>query len=179
MAASLRLFADHCRIDLCDDSSEGDLSRAWTARATADHVAVTEDALGIGTVVNLCVAVDIEILLQPPSDDSPRFDHVAEAGVHVPSGSLVVLGCGDYGPGAARFAVAPGWNRVRVSKRDMALASRAHAGSQEDSDDMDAAERIRVQQLPGPRTPTRVIKRWNRSGAASPPQVGTARTART
>ncbi|MFF3563677.1 hypothetical protein ACFYXS_26870 [Streptomyces sp. NPDC002574] len=165
MAAPLRLFADYCQIHLCDDSSEGDLSGAWTDRATADHLAVTEHALGIGTVVNLYVSVEVETVPQPPNDDSPQFDHVVEASLHVPSGSLVVLGCTDYGPDAARFAVRPGWNRVRVSKRDMALASRAYVESPEDPEDIDDVERIRVRLWPAPRTPTRVIKRWDRSRA--------------
>jgi hypothetical protein len=40
--------------------------------------------------------------------------HVVEGNLRVPSGRVVVMGCTDYLPDAARVDVDPGWHRVRA-----------------------------------------------------------------
>ncbi|MEH0420048.1 hypothetical protein [Streptomyces sp. B21-083] len=127
----LTLFADYFQIHAFDADSDGDLSDAWTDQAVADHLAVAEAALGIGTVVNVNVSVTMVVLLKEPSGDSSEFDHVVEAGLDVSSGRLMVLGCTDYAPDAATFEVTSGWNRVRVSRHNLARAARADVDSDE------------------------------------------------
>jgi hypothetical protein len=154
----LTLFADYFQIHVSDAESDGDLSDAWTDRAVADHLAVARHALGIGTVVNVNVSVTVVVLPQEPSDDSSEFDHVVEAGLDVPSGRLMVLGCTDYAPDAATFEVAPGWNRVRVSRSNLARAAQADVDSDESPE---TTEKIRIQVWAAPESPATITKRWS------------------
>ncbi|WP_121700936.1 hypothetical protein [Streptomyces sp. E5N298] len=161
----LTLFADYFQIHVCDAEGDGDLSDAWTKQAIADHLAVAGDALGIGTVVNVNVSVTVVVLPQEPSDDSSAFDHVVEAGLHVPSGRLMVMGCTDYGPDAPTFEVASGWNRVRVSQSNLARAAQADIDSDESPE---TTEKIRIQVWAAPEHPTTVIKRWHHPTVTAP-----------
>ncbi|NEB10955.1 hypothetical protein G3I32_19260 [Streptomyces coelicoflavus] len=162
-STELTLFADYFQIHVCDAEGDGDLSEAWTEQTVADHLAVAEDALGIGTVVNVNVSVTVAVLPQEPSDDSSAFDHVVEAGLHVPSGRLMVMGCTDYGPDAAAFEVPPGWNRVRVSQSNLFRAAQADVDSDQSPE---TTERIRLQVWAAPESPAAVVKRWSRRPGA-------------
>ncbi|MET8473213.1 hypothetical protein ABZY90_03745 [Streptomyces sp. NPDC006422] len=153
----LTLFADYFQIHVTDAESDGDLSDAWTDQAVADRLAVAPDALGIGTVVNVNVSVSVIVLPHEPSDDSSEFDHVVEAGLNVPSGRLAVLGCTDYAPDAATFDVAPGWNRVRASRSNLARAAQADVDSDESPE---TTEKIRIQVWAAPASPATITKRW-------------------
>ncbi|WP_328762751.1 MULTISPECIES: hypothetical protein [unclassified Streptomyces] len=159
--AELTLFADYFQIHLTDADSDGDLGDAWTAQAVADHLAVARDALGIGTAVNVNVSVTVVVLPQEPSDDSTEFDHVVEASLDVSLGRMMVLGCTDYGPDAATFEVPPGWNRVRVSRSNLARAAQADIDSDESPE---TTEKIRIQVWPAPEFPAKIIKRWSQPG---------------
>jgi hypothetical protein len=154
----LRLFADYHQIHLFDEGSTSDLGEAWTEEAVADRLAVARDAAAVGSVVNVFVAVAVEVLDQPPVDDSTNFDHVVEGSVEVRSGRLVVMGCTDYEPDAVRFAVPAGWLRIRVAKSNLEVAARLDVDSDEDPDTM---ERNRIQVWPSAPEPTVVLKRWH------------------
>ncbi|WP_405668728.1 hypothetical protein [Streptomyces sp. NBC_00055] len=158
----LALFADYFQIHVSDADSDGDLSDAWTDQAVVDDLAVTQDALGIGTAVNVNVSVTVVVLSQEPSDDSSEFDHVVEASLDVSLGRLMVLGCTDYAPDAATFEVHPGWNRVRVSRSNLARAAQADIDSYESPE---TSEKIRIQVWRAPEFPARIIKRWSQRGA--------------
>jgi hypothetical protein len=153
----LTLFADYFQIHVSDADSDGDLSEAWTDQAVADHLAVAQDALGIGTVVNVNVSVTVVVLPQEPSDDSSEFDHVVEASLDVSSGRLMVQGCTDHTPDAATFEVASGWNRVRVSRSNLAPAAQADVDSDESPE---TTEKIRIQVWAAPESPATITKRW-------------------
>ncbi|MFC9118575.1 hypothetical protein ACFTXO_02105 [Streptomyces sp. NPDC057067] len=154
----LTLFADYFQIHVSDADSDGDLSDAWTEQAVADHLAVAPDALGVGTVVNVDVTVTVVVLPQEPSDDSSEFDHVVEASLDVSLGHLTVLGCTDYAPEAATFEVPPGWNRIRVSRSNLARAAKADVDSHESPE---TTEQIRIQVWAAPESPAKIIKRWS------------------
>ncbi|WP_431331128.1 hypothetical protein ACPZ13_30185 [Streptomyces sp. IPPR8] len=155
--AELTLFADYFQLHVSDADADGDLSDAWTPRAVADHLAVARDALGIGTAVNVHVAVTVSLLPQEPVDDSSEFDHVVEASLHVSRGRLSVQGCTDYTPEAAAFEVMPGWNRVRASRSNLARATEADVDSDESPE---TTEKVRIQVWSAPEAASRVIKRW-------------------
>ncbi|WP_329467950.1 hypothetical protein [Streptomyces sp. NBC_01431] len=157
----LTLFADYFQIHISDADSDGDLSDAWTDQSVADHLAVARDALGIGTTVNVNVSVTVAVLTQEPSDDSSEFDHVVEGSLCVTLGRLTVLGCTDYAPDAAIFEVPPGWNRVRVSRSNLARAAQADVDSDESPE---TTERIRIQVWPAAEFPAKVVKRWAQPG---------------
>lgn len=77
----LRLFADYFQLHVMDENAEDDLSDAWTGEALSDALAVSKQTLGIGTEVNMHVAVTVELLDHPPGDDSAAVDHVVEASI--------------------------------------------------------------------------------------------------
>ena len=153
----LTLFADYHQIHLFDEDSTTDPGEAWTDRAVADQVAVDGDAMAVATAVNVEVSVTVEVLDAPPEDVSASFDHVVEAGLVVPSGHLVVMGCTDYAPAAARIAVPAGPARVRVARSNLEVASLLDVGSDEDPETM---ERVRLQIWSAASTGTVVLRRW-------------------
>jgi hypothetical protein len=122
-----------------------------------DHIAVGPDAVAIGTTVNVDVAVSVEVLDGLPADDGAEFDHVVEASICCPSGTLVVMGCTDYEGDARRFSVSAGWLRVRASQANL---DRAHRAGVDSDDDPQTMERLRLQVWPAAAAPTVVVKRW-------------------
>jgi hypothetical protein len=153
----LQLLADYHQVHLFDEGSDTDLGDSWTSQAVLDRLAVGEDAMAVGTTVNVSVAVAVELLAEAPADDSAEFDHVAEGSIQVPSGRVVVMGCTDYEPDAARFAVTKGPVRVRAASSNLAEAERLDIDSDEDPATM---ERLRLQIWTAPLTGPVVIKRW-------------------
>ncbi|MFF7725541.1 hypothetical protein [Streptomyces sp. NPDC008001] len=162
MATNLALFADYFQIHLLDDEADGDLSDVWTDQSILDGLGVTEDALAIGTAVNVTVAVAVHILEAQPADDSDDFDHVVEASLNLMSGRLVVLGCTDYFPDAARFDLPAGWVRIRASRRNLAAAARADIDSYKAPE---TTEQLRLQAWPAPYSQPHIVKRWAQPSA--------------
>lgn len=111
----LELFADYHQFYLQDEAAGGDLSDAWSQDAVQRMLAVSDGVVGVGTVRNMDVPVTIEFLDFEPPTDLTRFDHVAEGSLVVVRGPIVVAGCTDYFPDAARFDLMPGTYRVRLS----------------------------------------------------------------
>ncbi|SCF44008.1 hypothetical protein GA0070561_0184 [Micromonospora saelicesensis] len=153
----VELFADYHQIHLSDDGSAGDLSEAWTDQAVVDRLAVVDDAMAIGTSVNVTVAVRVEVLDAPPAADLADYDHVVEGSMQVRSGRIVVMGCTDYEPDAVRVPVPVGPVRVRAASSNLAEAERVGVDSDEAPQTM---ERLRVQVWPAPREEPVVLKRW-------------------
>ncbi|MFI5613953.1 hypothetical protein [Amycolatopsis sp. NPDC051903] len=157
MPDELKLFADYHQIHVFDEGSVADLGEVWTEEAMANQLAVTGDAVAVGTVVNVFVRVAVEVLHEAPADDSTAFDHVVEGSLEVRSGRLVVMGCTDFELDAARFAVPAGSLRVRVAKSNLGVASRWGIDSDEDPATM---EQVRVQVWPATAAPLIVLKQW-------------------
>ncbi|MFC3500118.1 hypothetical protein ACFOOK_03940 [Micromonospora krabiensis] len=157
ISTELQLFADYYQVHLFDDGSMTDLGDAWTEDAVLDNLAVDRDAMAVGTAVNVNVAVTLEVLEAAPEDDSAVFDHVVEASLQISSGRLVLMGCTDYEPEAARFEIAPGPVRVRAARSNLADAERRGIDSDDDPTTM---EQLRLQVWPAPHADPVVIKRW-------------------
>lgn len=168
MATNLELFADYFQIHVLDEESEGDFGDLWTEQTVHDGLAVTEDALAVGTAVNSTVAVSVHVLADPPADDSDDFDHVVEASFHTPSGRLVVMGCTDYLGDAARFDAPADWTRARASRRNLAAAVRWL----ESYEEPEATEELRLQIWPAPFSPPHVVKRWTQPENQPPTPYG-------
>lgn len=60
------------------------------------------------------VPVVVEIAENPPGDDLMAWDQVNECSIDAPSGRLVVAGCTDYFPDAARIELPAGTYRARI-----------------------------------------------------------------
>ena len=111
----LVLFADYHQFYLQDESSAGDLSDAWTEEAVERMLAVAPGVVGIGTASNGNVAVSVEVLGLAPAEPPATYDQVNECSLVVTRGPLVIAGCTEYFPEAARVPAAVGTYRVRVS----------------------------------------------------------------
>jgi hypothetical protein len=108
------LFADYHQFYLQDEQADGDLSDSWTEQATKDLFALTFGTIGIGTASNRDVPVTVEVHNSEPKNDFDEWDRIIECSIDVPSGKIVVAGCTDYFPDAARISVEPGVYQARV-----------------------------------------------------------------
>ena len=114
MKQQFELFADYFQFYLQDEQSLGDLSNSWTEKAVSDMLAVAPGVIGVGTVRNMDLPVEVEVLDAQPDDNFDEWDHVTEASFDVPSGHIIIAGCTDYLPDAARIIVNPGTYKVRI-----------------------------------------------------------------
>lgn len=108
------LFADYFQFYLQDESVKGDLSDSWTPEAVDRLLAVAPGTIGVGTVRNMNVPVVVEIADSEPDANLSAWDHVNECTLEVPSGRVVIAGCIDYFPDAARIELVPGAYRARL-----------------------------------------------------------------
>ena len=69
------------------------------------------------------VPVDVEVLDAEPQDSFDDWDQVNECSIDVKSGRIVIAGCTDYFPDAARIQVAPGMYRARISATISAICA--------------------------------------------------------
>ena len=60
------------------------------------------------------VTVVVDIRDSQPGEETGDWDQINECSIDVSSGSIVVAGCTDYFPDAARIAVDPGLYRARI-----------------------------------------------------------------
>jgi len=111
----LTLFADYHQFYIQDEDVDRNLSDAWTDEAVERLLAVAPGAVGIGTVRNVDVPVTIAVLEREPALDVDKFDQVVECSIVVKSGAIVVAGCTDYFPDAARIKIPSGPYRLRAS----------------------------------------------------------------
>jgi hypothetical protein len=118
------LFADYNQFYLQDESAEGDLSEAWTPEAVARWLAVGPGVIGVGTARNMPVPVTVKVLEEEPEEVMGDWDQVTEASLSIRSSRLVVAGCTEYFPDAARISLPPGDYRVRVFYGDLRVGIR-------------------------------------------------------
>jgi hypothetical protein len=97
----------------------------------------------------MTVPLSLEVHDQEPLQDADGWDHVVECALQVDSGRIVVAGCTDFFPDAARVLVTPGLYRARVS----------YAGLTDISEDkLEGDDHYRVQLWRGSPTEPRVLK---------------------
>lgn len=108
------LFADYFQFYLQDEKAKGDLSESWTEEATQRLLAIAPDTIGVGTVRNMTVPVIVEIQEEEPTETFDNWDHVVECTLNIPTGKMIIAGCTDYFPDAARIKVQAGCYRARI-----------------------------------------------------------------
>jgi hypothetical protein len=114
------LFADYFQFYLQDEHADGNLGDSWTPQATEDRLALAPGTIGVGTARNMNVPVTIVVRDSAPEPDNfENWDHVCECSIALPSGRLVVAGCTDYFPDAARIRVTPELYRARIYYGDL------------------------------------------------------------
>ena len=143
------LFADYFQFYLQDESAEGNLGESWNEEAEARLLAIAPGTIGVGTVRNMNVPVTVEILDVEPDSDLDSWDHVTECSLDVPTGRLVIAGCTDYFPDAARIEVPPGTYRARISYGSLNTLS---------EDGLDGEDRYQIQLWQGSATGPHVLK---------------------
>lgn len=108
------LFADYHQFYLQDELVEGNLGDSWTQEATDRLMAIAPGTIGVGTVRDMKVPVEVEVQGNEPSGPFDEWDQVNECSIDVRSGRIVIAGCTDYFPDAARIEVTPGVYRARI-----------------------------------------------------------------
>lgn len=145
----LRLLADYFHFYLQDESVDGNLGDSWTEEAVGRLLALAHGTVGVGTVRNMDVPVVVEVLDAEPDSDLDAWDHATECSLEVPSGRIVIAGCSDYFPEAARIEVKPGAYRARISYGALDTLS---------EDGLDGSDHYRVQLWRATAIEPRVIK---------------------
>ena len=79
------VFADYFQFYLQDELADGNLSDAWTEQAVKELLAIAPGTIGVGTVRNMDIPVDIEIVEETPTNDPDDWDHIMECGIDLPS----------------------------------------------------------------------------------------------
>jgi hypothetical protein len=145
-----QLFSDYYyQFYLQDEQTSDGLADSWTDQACADLFAIALGTIGISTARNTGdVPVTVEIHTSEPTADLAEWNHVVAASIDLPSGKIVIAGCTDYFPDAARISVTPGIYQLRVF----------YAGL--DSVSADGTDRYKVALWPGPSIEPQVIKRY-------------------
>jgi hypothetical protein len=69
MKYKFNLFADYFQFYLQDEQSDGDLSQSWTEQAFSNMLAVAPGVVGVRTVRNMDVPVELEVLNSHPDDN--------------------------------------------------------------------------------------------------------------
>jgi hypothetical protein len=151
------LLADYHQFYLQDEPVDGNLADSWTQESTDRLLAVADGAIGIGTVRDTTVPVDVEVLDAEPRDSFDEWDQVNECSIDIKSGRLVVAGCTDYFPDAARIAVAPGTYRARIYYGKLDAIS---------EDGLEGEDRYRIVLWPAPPTAPAVLKQRPPGGGA-------------
>jgi hypothetical protein len=144
------LFADYHQFYLQDDLVNGNLADSWTQEATDRLLAITDGTIGVGTVRDMTVPVDVEVLDAEPQDSFDEWDQVNECCIDVRSGRIVVAGCTYYFPDAARIQITPGMYRARIYYGKLDSLS---------EDGLEGEDHYRVLLWPGEPTPPVVLKK--------------------
>ena len=148
---TFNLFADYFQFYLQDESAAGDLSDYWTEEAVDRLLAVAPGTIGVGTVRNMTVPVMVQVGRSMDVDLLDAWDHITESSIEIPAGRLVVAGCTDYFPTAARIEVEPGCYRARIFYGDLDTLS---------DESLEGNDHYKVVLWPGSPCQTQVIKKW-------------------
>lgn len=109
-------FADSFQLYLQDDDIRfGDLSEAWTDEAVEKMLALGPHVIGVGTARDMTMPVTVSICEARPNIGDAGFERINECAIQIDTGRLVIAGCTDHFPDAARIAVAPGTYKMRSS----------------------------------------------------------------
>ena len=86
----------------------GDLSTDWTDEAVEKLLALGPHVIGIGTARNMTVPVTVRICEARSDIGDVGSERVNECTIQIDNGRLVIAGCTDYLPDAARIELEPG-----------------------------------------------------------------------
>jgi len=117
---TFELFADYFQFYIQDDDMKfGDLSAAWTEEAVERLLAVSDHVVGVGTVRNMDVPVHVSVSDSLPALKEGEWDRINSASIECDTGRLVLAGCTDYFPDAARLPVPPGRYDILIAYKGL------------------------------------------------------------
>jgi hypothetical protein len=144
------LFPDYYQFYLQDEQTSDGLADSWADQACEDLFAIALGTIGISTARNTeDVPVTVEIHTSAPAENLAEWDHIVAASIDLPSGKIVIAGCTDYFPDAARILVTPGVYQLRVFYAGLDAVS---------ADGSKGIDRYRVALWPGQTIDPQVIK---------------------
>jgi hypothetical protein len=108
---AVEVFVDYHQFYLWDRGMNPEVPEDYTEDDPQIRIKTGPNVFVILPDRNRRVPVEVEIHNAEPPCDLDRWDHVAEASLHLPTGQLQVHEC-TGGP-VADFQVEPGWYRVR------------------------------------------------------------------
>ena len=108
------IFADYHQFYLEDESSPHRTDLVWTKETVERMLGVGEKLIAVGTGRCETVPVSIEFHDSKPPLELEIYSRVNECGLEASTNKLILSGCTEYLPDAARIAVKPATYRVRV-----------------------------------------------------------------
>ena len=110
-----QLSADYFQFYVEDENPKDSTEDTWDDENTvARGLAIGDGTIAVGTARNFTVPFRLEIHDSEPDDDFSIWDRINECSIDVPSGTLVIFGCTDYRPDAARVKISPQCYRARI-----------------------------------------------------------------
>jgi hypothetical protein len=108
------IYADYNQFYLEDETASHDTSDIWTKETVERMIAVSEKLVAIGTARYRTVPVSIEFHDSEPTLKLEKYSRVNECSLEAASNKLILSGCTQYLPDAARIDIKPATYRVRV-----------------------------------------------------------------
>jgi hypothetical protein len=144
------IFADYYQIYIADEAMARHHDNMWTEKAYfEERVAVASGMIGISTVRNMDVPVEVEVCESEPRDPFHGWDQVVDCSIEFRNGKLAVGGPGldDEVP---RITIKPGTYKARIFFGGLDTLS---------SDGLEGDDRYRIVLWPGKATPVTVLKK--------------------
>jgi hypothetical protein len=109
-----QLFADYFQFYVEDENPEDTTEHIWDTKSVEIGLAVAKGIIAVSTERNFTVTVSLEIHDSEPQDDFSVWDRINECSIDIPSGTVVIFGCTDYRPDAARVQISPASYRAKI-----------------------------------------------------------------
>jgi hypothetical protein len=110
------IYADYNQFYLECESSPHKSDEVWDSENVAFNrmLGVGEKLIAVGTARYRTVPVSIEFYDTEPRLEFENYSRINECSLEVSSNKLILSGCTEYLPDAARIEVEPGTYRVRI-----------------------------------------------------------------
>lgn len=108
------IYADYHQFYLEDENSPHETGSIWTKETVEQMIAVSEKLVAVGTARYETVPVSIEFHDSEPLLELEKYSRINECSLEVTSKKLVLAGCTEYLPDAARIDLEPAIYSVRV-----------------------------------------------------------------
>ena len=120
MEHRFEIFADYLQSYLQDDDINAtDHMQDWSDEAVERLLITGSHAIGVGTVRKMIVPVSLRICEARPDIADAGFERINECAIQIETGRLVISGCSEYFPDAARIDLAPGTYNTMIGYKGL------------------------------------------------------------